>query len=141
MLFFARRGFFIGNGRRSGFFVHVPFDTQLQMILLPQSGDLRHQLALVMRIQCSLIPPAVNEQHGFGIVHGQEVGVALAALLLTDSLCQAGFGHLPGEGAGAAVAAGVVEMDGKTHEGSSLYQINGKSPGGTSPGLNHYALQ
>ena len=77
-----------------------------------------------MRVERGLIAPAIDEQHGLGVVQGEKVGVALVALLGADALDKAAFRHLAGKGAGAALPAGVVQVDGQAHEYSPFLRQN-----------------
>ena len=84
----------------------------MQVVLFPQGCDLRHHGRGVVRVEGGLIPPLVDEQNSFRIIHREKIFIAQIAFLGPNCRRDPAAGHFLSEGSGAAVRAGIVEIDG-----------------------------
>ena len=59
----------------------------MEVVLLAQRGDLCHHRGSVVNVECLLTAPAVYQQNSFGIVHREEIFIALVAVLVPLFSC------------------------------------------------------
>lgn len=91
----------------------------MQPVFFAKFSDLRHHFTFVMQIERSLVLPAIDQQHRLRILHREKVFVLKIAIFGADFLYKTANGHFFGKLACAAVFAGVIQMNGKSHEHSS----------------------